>query len=130
MTQLDFFDSLDQPVPAPVAHQPEPMAGPEPRGQIIAFPMTHHVLVQQTAAVMRSLRDDDLREAYFKRRMVELFRARQMDGLSREEARDDVQAAWRAIRAEYRRPSPPPARWRDHNSLVSFPERSHDRQTA
>ncbi len=119
--ELDFT----QPAPAP-AIEPEP----ERMGELVAFPLSRHLFVQQIAARMRATRDDAKREADLTACLRRFFRSRREDGLDFLKAEADVRDFERAIRAEYRRPTPPPPRWRNHNSLVSFPEKTNVQQTA
>lgn len=125
--EIDFNQSVQA-----SGAKPEPMASiePERRGELKVFPLRRHALVQRIAASMRSIRDDDEREKYMDTTMLSFFRSRRLDGLSFTQARADLKTFEAAIRAEYRRPTPPPLRWRDHDSLVNFPEKKHDRQTA
>ncbi len=123
--------NFTQPAPAP-AIEPEPVAAIEPErtGQLVAFPLSRHLFVQQIAARMRTIRDDAKREADLTNCLRRFFRSRREDGLDFLKAEADVRDFERAIRTEYRQPTPPPQRWRDHNSLINFPEKNHDRQTA
>jgi|GEM_PF-5508460 len=125
--QLEF--DLVPPIPAP-AIEPVAAVQPERRGELVAFPLSRHLLVQQIAGRMRSIRDDAAREADLTACLRRFFRSRRDDGLSFSQARADLKTFEAAIRAEYRRPTPPPTRWRDHNSLVSFPEKTNVQQTA
>ncbi|UWL59238.1 DUF6074 family protein [Brucella pseudintermedia] len=124
MRQLDLFNDFHQPAPA-LATEPERM------GELVAFPLSRHLLVQQIAGRMRAIRDDDEREIYLDRTLLAFYRSRRDDGLSVAQARTDLGSFEAAIRAEYARPTPPPARWRGRDATpILFPEKIHDRQTA
>jgi len=125
--QLDLFKDFNQPAPAS-AIEPEPA---ERTGELIAFPLSRHLLVQQIAGRMRSIRDEKRREDDLTECLRRFFRSRRDDGLSFSQARADLKNFEAAIRAEYRRPTPPPPRWRDHDALIPFrslEEKNHDRQ--
>lgn len=127
---LDF----DQPILAPTI-EPKPIGTIEPERicGLVAFPLSRHLFVRQIAARMRTIRDDAKRETDLTNCLRRFFRSRRDDGLDFLKAEADVRDFERAIRAEYRRPTPPPPRWRDHDALIpfrSFEEKVRVRQTA
>ncbi|WP_075657389.1 DUF6074 family protein [Pseudochrobactrum sp. B5] len=126
--ELDF----NQPIPAPV-----PEAEPERRGELVVFPLTRNLMVQTLAARLRSIRNDAEQKKFMDDCARRFFRSRRDDGLTFKQAHEDVMDFEKAIRAEYRRPTPPPTRWRDRDdALIPFDfstprnEASHAKQTA
>lgn len=85
----------------------KPKTEPEQRGQIVAFPLTRTTLVQRIAGRARSIRSDTARHEFVESRMLEIFRSRQLDGLTRPEARDEIMEFRRAVWWEYWNPTPP-----------------------
>lgn len=121
MKQLNLFQD----------NETERAPTPSPVGQLIIFPLVHHrSLLQRLAGKLRSIRDPGERDQFFEDRLQALYRSRLADGLSRAEARADVEAFANDLRAEYRVPSRLPVKHPESRVIPLFPRnRPVDNQT-